>query len=164
MSCKGNLQISAGFISNHNPLSANPTKWSNTLKQFVGNLPTNCLSVFDHFVKLALNGIMNDIFEVRGNIYNIKNFQSLYSSCKKNRFGSETVTYRSPRIWNLTPGNIKNVSSLENFKRENKKWSGEKCLLHVAFVKNTCKRWVLSKNKRWWALKKLAVSMNSFKF
>ena len=38
----------------NNPLSANPTKWSNTLKQFVGKLPTNCLSVFDHFVKLAL--------------------------------------------------------------------------------------------------------------
>ena len=37
-----------------NPLSANPTKWSNTLKQFVGKKPTNCLSVFDHFVKLAL--------------------------------------------------------------------------------------------------------------
>ena len=37
-----------------NPLSANPTKWSNTLKQFVGNLLTNCLSVFDHCVKLAL--------------------------------------------------------------------------------------------------------------
>ena len=30
-----------------NPLSANPTEWSNTLKQFVGKLPTNCLSVFD---------------------------------------------------------------------------------------------------------------------
>ena len=37
-----------------NPLSANLTKWSNTLKQFVGNFPTNCLSVFDHFVRLAL--------------------------------------------------------------------------------------------------------------
>ena len=36
------------------PLSANPTKWSNTLKQFVGYLPTNCLSVFDHFAKLGL--------------------------------------------------------------------------------------------------------------
>ena len=35
-------------------LSANPTKWSNTLKQFVGKLTTNCLSVFDHFVGLAL--------------------------------------------------------------------------------------------------------------
>ena len=37
--------------------SANPTKWSNTLKQFVGNLPTTCLSVFDHFVGLALKGL-----------------------------------------------------------------------------------------------------------
>ena len=40
-----------------NPLSANPTKWSDTLKQFVGNLPTNCVSVFDHFVKLELKGL-----------------------------------------------------------------------------------------------------------
>ena len=40
-----------------NPLSANPTKWSNILKQFVGKLPTNCLSVFDHFLKLALKGL-----------------------------------------------------------------------------------------------------------
>ena len=40
-----------------NPLSANPTKWSNTLKQFVGNLPTNCLSVFDQFVISALKGL-----------------------------------------------------------------------------------------------------------
>ena len=37
-----------------NPLSANATKWSNTLKQLVGKLPTNCLGVFDHFVILAL--------------------------------------------------------------------------------------------------------------
>ena len=39
------------------PLNANPTKWSNTLKQFVGNLPTNCLIVFDHFVGLAFKGL-----------------------------------------------------------------------------------------------------------
>ena len=37
-----------------NPLSANITKWSNTLKQFVGKLPKNCLNVFPHFVGLAL--------------------------------------------------------------------------------------------------------------
>ena len=40
-----------------NPLSTNFTKWSNKLKQFVAKLPTNCLSVFDHFVKLALKGL-----------------------------------------------------------------------------------------------------------
>ena len=40
-----------------NTLSAIITKWSNTLKQFVGNLLTNCLSVFDHFAGLALKGL-----------------------------------------------------------------------------------------------------------
>ena len=33
-----------------NPLSANTAKSSNTLKQFFGNLGTNCLNVLDHFV------------------------------------------------------------------------------------------------------------------
>ena len=46
------------FVKNvFNPLSSNPTKWTSTLKQFVGKLPTNCLSVFDHFVKLELKGL-----------------------------------------------------------------------------------------------------------
>ena len=53
----------AGFynipISDVNPLSANPEKWSNTLKQIVGNLPTICLSVFEHFMNLALKGLKN---------------------------------------------------------------------------------------------------------
>ena len=43
-----------------NPLSAETTKWSNTFKQFVGFcrlLPTNCLSGFDNFVRLALKGL-----------------------------------------------------------------------------------------------------------
>ena len=40
-----------------NPLSANITKWSNTLKQFVSKLPTNCLSVLDHFLELAFKGL-----------------------------------------------------------------------------------------------------------
>ena len=40
-----------------NPLSANPTKWSNTFKQFLDKLPTNCLSVFDDFVKMALKAL-----------------------------------------------------------------------------------------------------------
>ena len=40
-----------------NPLRANPIKWPNTLKQFVGKLPTNCLSVFGHFVNLVPKGL-----------------------------------------------------------------------------------------------------------
>ena len=39
------------------PVSANPTKWSNTLKRICRQNPTNCLSVFDHFIGLTLNGL-----------------------------------------------------------------------------------------------------------
>ena len=41
-----------------NPLWVKFIKWSNTLKQFFGKLPMNCLSVFDHFVRLSLKGLM----------------------------------------------------------------------------------------------------------
>ena len=47
----------------YNPLSANLTKWSDTLKQFVGNLPKNCLSMSYHFVGLALKGLMEGLIE-----------------------------------------------------------------------------------------------------
>ena len=40
--CLVKLELLGAF----NPLSTNPTKWPNTLKQFVDNLPTNCLSVW----------------------------------------------------------------------------------------------------------------------
>ena len=60
-----------GHSEKINPLSANPTKWSNTLKQFIGKLPTNCLSVFDHFVILALKGLKTEGED--GNIYTKKN-------------------------------------------------------------------------------------------
>ena len=43
-----------------NPLSDNITKWSNTLKQFVHKLQRNCLSVIDHFVRLALKGLIDN--------------------------------------------------------------------------------------------------------
>ena len=45
-----------------NPLSANRTKWSNTRKHFVGNLPTICVSVFDHFLILVLKGLKDLIY------------------------------------------------------------------------------------------------------
>ena len=40
------------------PLSDNITKWSNTLKQFVGKMTTNCLRVFDHFGGLVVKGLI----------------------------------------------------------------------------------------------------------
>ena len=52
-----------------NCLGVNPTKWSNTLKQVVGNLPTNCSNLFDHFVGLALEGLIH--FNPMFHFYNL---------------------------------------------------------------------------------------------
>ena len=43
-----------------NSLRANTLKWLNTVKQFVGNLPANCLSAFDYFVEMALKELKCD--------------------------------------------------------------------------------------------------------
>ena len=51
-----------------NSLSAKFTKWTNTLKQFVGFCRV-CLSVFDHFVGLALKGL--NYVLARGRIQNL---------------------------------------------------------------------------------------------
>ena len=57
-----------------NPLSANPTKWPNTLKQFVGKLPTNCLSMFGHFVNLAPKRLSLMDFQYMGVLVPEKSF------------------------------------------------------------------------------------------
>ena len=66
----GETSSNIGAISDMNSLSANPTKWLNTLKQFVGNFPINCLSVFDHFVKLVLKELRDKKEKNNNNSYN----------------------------------------------------------------------------------------------
>ena len=60
LNIQGSIHKDACYKSfvNLNPLSAKFIKWSNTLKQIVGKLPTICLSVFDHFMNLALKGLI----------------------------------------------------------------------------------------------------------
>ena len=55
------LLIKSLSIFSFNPSGVNPTKLSDTLKKFVGYWPTNCLSVFDHFVGLALKELKTNI-------------------------------------------------------------------------------------------------------
>ena len=56
-----------------NPFSTNFTKWSTTLKQFVGNLSTNCLSVFDHFMGLALKGLNGSFSKISHIVSRLEN-------------------------------------------------------------------------------------------
>ena len=52
--------------------------------------------------------MMNDIFFSRQNIYNLRKFRELLTATKNTvDFGTETITYRGPQLWNLIPGQNK---------------------------------------------------------
>ena len=52
------IMFGTKLIKSWHRLIQKATKWPNTLKQFVGNLPTNCLSVFDFLVRLKLKELI----------------------------------------------------------------------------------------------------------
>ena len=82
-----------------NPVSANPTIWSNT-QTFRQLLPKNCLRVFDHFVGLRLKGYgyFRGVFRTLLYIYNdhhrVKSDQIRpYSGLHFPAFGLNTEKY-----------------------------------------------------------------------
>ena len=62
--CVQSLNNGTRKTKNVNPISANLLEWSNTLKTICRQQPTNCLSVFGHFVGLALKGLLHCPFTV----------------------------------------------------------------------------------------------------
>ena len=126
-----------------NPLSAKPTKWSNTLKQFVGKLATNCLSVFDHFVGLALKGLRFSL-KVLAKI-NIKTFirfelpikrtklkmSASYHvlSCLHQHFFKSILRKDITKIFSLQL--LLRVQNLENFLLKFRQGNSESCIFVV---------------------------------
>ena len=66
--------------------------------------------------------IMCDLFVTRENNYNLRYFQELESSLKRTvNFGTETISYRGPQIWNLIPERLRALQTVNKFKKEIKK-------------------------------------------
>ena len=72
--------------------------------------------------------ILNDIFAANSSNYNTRSGTIIYSRNVKSVFnGTETVSYSAQKIWNILPENIKNASSLKEFKSLIKKWQPNNC-------------------------------------
>ena len=72
--------------------------------------------------------IMKDIFKTKTNYYNT--FNALIFS-KKNvktvRYGLQSMSYIGPKIWDLVPQEIKQVTTLNELKIKIKIWKLENC-------------------------------------
>ena len=65
---------------------------------------------------------MSDLFVTRKNAYNLRNFQASESSHKRAvKFGTETISYREPEIWNQIRERLRALETLNKFKKEIKK-------------------------------------------
>ena len=65
-----------------------------------------------------LNGlspdIMKDIFETKSNYYNTRNALAFSSrNIKTVRYRLQTISYMTPKMWDLVPKEMKNVTTLE---------------------------------------------------
>ena len=71
---------------------------------------------------------MQDIFETKSNYYNPRNAPAFSSrNIKTVRYGLQTISYMAPKIWDLIPKEMKQVTTLNEFKAKIKIWKLENC-------------------------------------
>ena len=65
---------------------------------------------------------MNDIFKLRENTYNLRNFHIFESeNPRTKRFGLDCIAYRPSQLWKNVPVEIRNSNSLTVFKEKIRK-------------------------------------------
>ena len=83
--------------------------------------------------------LMKDIFPISRYPYNLRQ-NSQFSRTRINTVyhGTESVSNLGPKIWDLMPSNLKEISDLDKFKKAIKQWKPEDCPCRLckAFVKN----------------------------
>ena len=84
--------------------------------------------------------LINDTFQVCKTSYNLRHFQEIAYSKKKNsvKMGLETISYRGPQLWNLVKIEIKDALSLSIFKEKIKSWycDNSPCRLCKTYIAN----------------------------
>ena len=69
---------------------------------------------------------MQNIFETKSNYYNIRNAPAFSTrNIKTVTYGLQTISYMAPKMWALVPKEMKQVTTLNEFKAKIKIWKLE---------------------------------------
>ena len=90
------------------------------------------LLYFIHFICFGLSpDIMNTIFKLRQNNYNLRNFHAFESqNPRTKKFGLGSIAHRASQLWKNVPEEIRNSPSLLIFKESIKKVPLISCSCH----------------------------------
>lgn len=65
--------------------------------------------------------IMDDIFLIRDNNYNLRNFREIYACSKSTvKYGTEALSYKVPQLWQIVSQVLKEIPTLITFKNKTK--------------------------------------------
>ena len=69
-----------------------------------------------------------DIFKLKNLTYNFRNAETLNTSIVNFvKYGTETITSLSAKIWNILPNEYKELTSLSTFISKIKNWETDEC-------------------------------------
>ena len=73
--------------------------------------------------------IMNEVFPRNcASIYNLRHHPEFASRAINTvHYGSESLSFLRPKIWEMLPLDLKNSNSLDSFKSEIKNWGPQEC-------------------------------------
>ena len=74
-------------------------------------------------------GIMKEVFELKEPSYSLrsKGLCFVCGNVKTTHYGTESIKYLTPKIWDFVPDQIKHCGSLIKFKHFIKSWSPSDC-------------------------------------
>ena len=98
----------------------------NSFSKHEGNIQSLAMEIYKFLNRLSPNFLNNVFHKNISNIYDFQNHKELYSRSPKTvRYGTETVSYMTPKTCSKVPETIKMSSSLEFFKSKIRKWKPE---------------------------------------
>ena len=82
---------------------------------------------------------MNDIFKLRGNLYNLRNYHIFQTENSRSlKYGLDAIPYRASELWQQAPIDIREAASLAFSKNHIKTWKCEDfpCISCEIFIQN----------------------------
>ena len=64
---------------------------------------------------------MNEMFQLKENLQCCSQFRFKSQNVRTVTYGTETLRFLGPKIWSIIPSNVKEINSLDEFKRLIKK-------------------------------------------
>ena len=107
---------------------------SGSVKIHHRNLQQLAIEIYKALNNLS-SSLMTEIFKFRHTCYNLRAGNKLNSNnIKTVNYGTESISYLAPKIWEQVPNEIKESTSLDIFKRKIKVWIPDTCPCRICKV------------------------------